>query len=575
MARMTACSSTSETPYANVTDRLTQIAAQMPDMVAVACPGRGNVVGQNSYRTCTFAQLDADATALARGLVELGAKPGTRLTLMVPPSVEFVKLVFALLRCGATTVLIDPGMGRKHLIECLAAVQPKGFVGVGRAQAARIAFRRRFPQARLNITIGRRWFWGGTTFKQLLALGKQSRAPLPCPAADDPAAIVYTSGSTGPPKGVLYTHRMFETQVAEIQDRYDIQPGGIDLACFALFGLFNSAMGVTTVFPDMDFSHPAAADPAKLLAAAHDWQVTQAFASPAVWQKLSAHLARHRKQIPTLHKVFSCGAPVPASVLQQTLDNIAPNAKMHTPYGATECLPVATIEAGEVLGETSAQTDVGAGICVGRKFDTIDWCIIRITDQPIASIDDVEELPNGEIGELIVRGPQVSSEYLTVSAVGHDDCTPNTPNHLAKIPDANTVWHRIGDVGYFDDQQRFWYCGRKAHRVETAAGTMFTIPAEAIFNTHPKVARSALIGVGMEQKKTPVIVIQPTEEMLRRHGKRWSRRAYQQLQTELLELASQHTATQNVLQLLFHSSLPVDVRHNAKINREQLATRLG
>jgi len=568
---MAALPTTAENLQTNVADRLTQIAAQMPDAVAVACPGRGKVTGQNRYQTCTFSQLDADATALARGLVELGAKPGTRLTLMVPPSVEFVKLVFALLRCGATTVLIDPGMGRKHLINCLAAVQPEGFVGVARAQVARIAFRRRFPQAKLNITLGRRWFWSGTTFRQLLALGQKSRTPLPCPAADDPAAIIYTSGSTGPPKGVLYTHRMFETQVAEIQNRYDIQPGGIDLACFALFGLFNSAMGVTTVFPDMDFSRPATADPVQLLAAAHDWQVTQAFASPSVWQKLSAHLTQHGKQIPTLRKVFSCGAPVPAAVLQQTLENIALDAKMHTPYGATECLPVATIEADEVLRETSAQTDRGSGICVGRKFDTIDWRIIRITDEPIVSIDDVETMANGEIGELIVRGPQVSPEYTTISAVGHDDRTPNSPNHLAKIPDTNTVWHRIGDVGYFDDQQRFWYCGRKAHRVETTTGTLFTIPAEAIFNTHPEVARSALVGVGTEQKKTPMIIIQPTEGMLRRYGKRWSHQDYQQLQAELLELAAQHATTQNVSQLLFHRSLPVDVRHNAKINREQLA----
>ncbi len=559
---------TDENLQTNVADRLTQIAAQMPDAVAVACPGRGEVTGQNRYQTCTFSQLDADATALARGLVELGAKPGTRLTLMVPPSVEFVKLVFALLRCGATTVLIDPGMGRKHLINCLAAVQPEGFVGVARAQAARITFRRRFPQAKLNITLGRRWFWGGTTFRQLLALGQKSRTPLPSSAADDPAAIIYTSGSTGPPKGVLYTHRMFETQVAEIQNCYDIQPGGIDLACFALFGLFNSAMGVTTVFPDMDFSRPATADPVQLLAASHDWQVTQAFASPSVWQKLSTHLARYGKQIPTLRKVFSCGAPVPAEVLQQTLSVVAPDAKMHTPYGATECLPVATIEADEVLGKTSAQTDRGSGICVGRKFDTIDWRIIRITDGPIASIDGTETMPNGEIGELIVRGPQVSPEYTTVSTVGHDD---RTPNHLAKIPDANTPWHRIGDVGYFDDQQRFWYCGRKAHRVETTTGTLFTIPVEAIFNTHPEVARSALVGMGPAHEKTPVIIIQPSGPMLRRCRKYWSHPGYDQLQTELLQLAEQHTTTQNILQLLFHHSLPVDVRHNAKINREQLA----
>jgi acyl-CoA synthetase (AMP-forming)/AMP-acid ligase II len=387
----------------NVADRLASIAAQRPDQLAVASIAHG--------ATCTFAELDADADALARGLIDLGVQAGTRLALLVPPGVEFVKLVFALLRSGATTVLIDPGMGAKHLVNCLAAAEPEGFAAVSRAQAVRVAKRRRFPRAQLNVTVGRRWFWGGPTYRQLLQRGHASQAALPPTAADDAAAIIFTSGSTGPPKGVLYTHRMFETQVAEIQRAYDLQPGGVDLSCFALFGLFNSAWGVTTVFPEMDFSRPASADPRKLLAAANEWKVTQAFASPAVWDRLSRHGQATGASIPTLRQVFSCGAPVPAAVLKRTLAMVHPKAKMHTPYGATECLPVATIEAAEVLGETAAKTAAGAGVCVGRKFDSIQWRVIRITDEPIENIDASEELPRGEIGELIVRGPQVSPGY--------------------------------------------------------------------------------------------------------------------------------------------------------------------
>ncbi len=406
----------------NVADRLAHFAAVKPHAVAVArAAGRG-------YATCTFAELDADATALARGLIKLGVRPGMRLVLLVPPGVEFVKLVFALLRSGATTVLVDPGMGRRRLVDCLAATAPDGFLAVPRAQAARAMLRRKFPSARFNITVGRRLFWGGVSYTDVLRRGHGSRAALPVTKADDAAAIIFTSGSTGPPKGVLYTHRMFDVQAAEIQRAYAIAPGGVDLACFALFGLFNSAMGVTTVFPEMDFSRPASADPRKLLAAARHWRVTQAFASPSVWDMLSRHCETTGQRIPTLRNLFSCGAPVRAEVICRTLDHVAAEgAEMHTPYGATEALPVSTIEAREILGETAAATSKGAGLCVGRKFGSIEWRVIRITDEPIASIEDAEELPRGEIGELIVRGPQVSPAYVIAASTPLQDWSLKRP----------------------------------------------------------------------------------------------------------------------------------------------------
>jgi acyl-coenzyme A synthetase/AMP-(fatty) acid ligase len=361
---------------------------------------------------------------------------------------------------------------------------------------------------------------------------------------------------------------MFETQVAEIQREYDLQPGGADLACFALFGLFNSALGVTTVFPAMDFSRPASASPRKLLAAANDWQVTQAFASPAVWRKLSGYCEVKGERIPSLRKIFSCGAPVPAEVLKRTLKFAHELAEMHTPYGATESLPIATISASEVLNETAEPTSSGAGVCVGRKFGSIDWKIIRIGDEPIANLADAEELPVGEIGELVVKGPQVSPAYVTGVAVKH--------NQLAKIVEGNSVWHRTGDVGYLDDQSRFWYCGRKNHRVETAGGTLFTECVEAVFNRHPHVARSALVGIGERGSQRPVVVIEPGDEFIVNHGGRdFEIIPYQELAEELMAVARQCKVSAPVERVLFYPQLPVDVRHNSKINREVLAVWAG
>jgi acyl-CoA synthetase (AMP-forming)/AMP-acid ligase II len=245
---------------------------------------------------------------------------------------------------------------------------------------------------------------------------------------------------------------------------------------------------------------------------------------------------------------------------------------MHTPYGATECLPVSTIEATTILGETAARTDRGAGVCVGQKFDSVDWRIIRITDEPILSIDDAEELPKGEVGELIVRGPQVSPRYVTQlkfnieakinskragrspAPHGGEDAPAHGDRSLETLP-----WHRTGDVGYLDTQNRFWYCGRKSQRVETSLGPMYTEAYEAIFNKHPQVRRSALVGVGPRGKQRPVMILECTS----------------QISDQDVEALKQETeggpGVPDGAIFTVDWPLPFDIRHNAKINREKLA----
>jgi olefin beta-lactone synthetase len=563
MADVVAPTSVEPTARLNVTDRLAHFAATTPGAIAVACPYRASPRyrrekrGSSSatYATTSFAELDADASAVARGLLAWGVPPRTRLALLVRPGIEFITLVFALLRAGMVIVLVDPGLGRRNLLRCLQDAEPEGFIAIPLAQAARVWWQTAFPRARWNVTVGRRLFWGGLTLDQLRDLGgRQGPAPKISTLASDSAAIIFTSGSTGPPKGVLYTHCMFDTQVADIQSMYDIEPGGIDLACFPLFALFNAAMGVTTVLPEMDFSRPASADPKKLVTAANDWKVLQAFASPAVWRIVSDHCARTGEQIPTLRQVFSCGAPVPAEVLQQTLACVAPDARMHTPYGATECLPVSTIEASEVLGEVANRTAEGAGVCVGRNFNSIDWRVIRITDEPISCIEDVEERPPGEIGELIVRGPQASPRYMTRTE-------HNAHSKIVDSGDSAHPWHRMGDVGYFDHVGRFWYCGRKSQRVDAAEGTLFTECVEAVANTHPDVRRSALVGVDRNERMVPMLIIERSDSRVSDNPDR-----------DIMRMKSTHADMSAISRVLeYPGSLPVDVRHNSKIQREFLA----
>ncbi len=237
------------------------------------------------------------------------------------------------------------------------------------------------------MTVGPRWAWGGTTLAALRRTDPNRFQPPEIDARDD-AAIIFTTGSTGPPKGVRYAHGNFAAQVQQLQQFYQIQPGEIDLPGFPLFALFNCAMGVTTVIPDMDPRRPAQVDPQRLVTAIDDWQVSQAFGSPAIWNVVGQFCEQQQIQLPSLRRVLSAGAPVPPHVLARMKRAIAPDGDVHTPYGATESLPVASISASEVLQTTAAQTARGAGTCVGRRFPNIQWRVIRIDEQPIADIRD-------------------------------------------------------------------------------------------------------------------------------------------------------------------------------------------
>jgi acyl-CoA synthetase (AMP-forming)/AMP-acid ligase II len=442
------------------------------------------------------------------------------------------------------------------LVRCLSEAQPEAFVAIPMVQAARAALRWRFPKVRNLVTVGKRWFWGGKTVEQVRAIGDPQFAAS-TQAADSPAAIIFTSGSTGAPKGVLYTHATFDGQVKRIQNHYQISPGDVDISGFPLFALFNSGMGVTTVFPKMDFTRPASIDPANFLEAAADCGATQSFGSPALWNTVSRYCEANKLAIPTLKRVFMAGAPATPQVLDRVKQIIHAEGEAFTPYGATESLPIASISASEVLTETATATRAGKGVCVGSRFAGIDWKIIEITDGPIPEISQAKELRRGEIGELAVCGQVVTREYVTTRAA----------NALAKIQDGERIWHRMGDVGYLDERDRFWFCGRKSQRVVLSSReTLFTETCEAIANEHPRVYRSALVAIACAGGPKAAIVFETWPESTPK-----SKAEIEQLEAEVLTLLSKSPVVRSIEVVYWNPALPVDIRHNAKIFREKLA----
>jgi long-subunit acyl-CoA synthetase (AMP-forming) len=297
---------------ANIASRLRAVAEQRPDQVAMASPTGRYVAGsERSYATQSFRELEEQTSSIAAGFQQMGIRPGMRIVMLVRFGADFISIVFALLKAGAVVVLIDPGMGRKNLLRCLEATNPDGFVAIPAAHVVRMFLSRRFPKARFNVTVGRRYgFLPKPTLSQLEATPASRYRP-PATTNDSEAAIIFTTGSTGPPKGVLYTHRTFNNQVDQLVEHYGIEPGGRDLSGFPLFGLFNAVMGTTTVIPDMDPTKPADVEPPKLLDAIDQWQINQAFGSPALWTTVGRYCDRHQRSAKSLKRVFSAGAPVP------------------------------------------------------------------------------------------------------------------------------------------------------------------------------------------------------------------------------------------------------------------------
>ena len=538
----------------NIAAALPQLAAQAPERVAMRCPGRRDGKGLARYDlTLTYGELDRRSNAIAAGLAAQGITRGSRVVVMVRPSPEFFLLMFALFKAGAVPVLVDPGIDRRALRQCLGEADPQAFIGIPLAVLARRLLRWA-PAARTVVTVGRRWFWGGPTLAGIEAAGAGAGPQLADTAPDDMAAILFTSGSTGVPKGVVYRHRHFVAQVALLRDAFGIQAGGIDLPTFPPFALFDPALGLVSVIPDMDPTQPAKADPRKLHHAIETFGVDQLFGSPALMRVL----AEHGQPLPTLRRVTSAGAPVPAEVVAKIRGLLPEQARFWTPYGATECLPVAVIE-GRELQATRLATEQGAGTCVGLPVAPNEVRIIAITDDAIPDWSSVQVLGPEAIGEITVAGPTATDEYFR-----RPEATA-----LAKIrerlPDGSErIVHRMGDLGRFDAQGRLWFCGRKSHRVRTPEGNLYTEQVEPVFNTHSEVTRTALVGVGEPGRQEPVLCVEMAPHL--------PQQEHERVLAELRHLANGFVHTARVQHFLVHDGFPVDIRHNAKIGREALAT---
>lgn len=533
---------------ANFAATLTDRARAHAGATALIEPAGRGPGGRSRWRSISYGDLDTLATRYARGFTRVGVRRGDRVLYLLRPSIRGYAAFYALLRLGAVPILLDPRMGLRSLLACIEAVGPTVVLAVPLVHAVRVLVRRPFAAARVLVTDGRRWFWGGARLADCARGGGDLSASPTAP--HDPSFLPFTSGATGTAKGVFYDHGLMRNQATMMRLVCGWHEGMRIVLCYAPFVPYALADGLTVILPDMDFSRPATAAPGRIVDALVDHRAECAFGSPIIWVRLVRYCARKGLVLSALQRAVTAGAPVPARLHRQLEPILGAGGRLYTPYGATEAMPLTTAHTGE-LAETWERTRRGEGTCVGRPLAGIDVWIIRVTDEPVPEWGEALRVPTGEIGEIVVGGPVVSPEY------------PLSPDETAKakIRWNGRILHRTGDLGRLDTDGRLWFCGRKADRILTRQGMLPSLAIENIFNEHPAVFRTAVVGVGVPGAMTPVACVEMED------GAAFSSHTVADLRT----LADGTSYAGVVDRFLCHPGFPVDARHNSKIRRDVLA----
>jgi len=594
----------------NIAHLIDEKAAENPFAMALSVPAGKDRWGRSSWTHMTRGELKFRSDELKTQLERAGFSEGMKVLLFVRPSLDFFILVNALFKIGVTLVLIDPGMGKKNLMMAIQKVEPEGLIAVAEVFVAKLFFPKVFRSIRRSFVIYDRPSWllplqkfasrGARDLQHLtskteidfsshsspnesvalqtpvlqspvlqsanaqnsilesdfVAVG-DSTLKLTTPQDEKPCAILFTSGGTGTPKGVVYTHDIFYQQVELIQKMYGISEQDTDLPGFPLFAMFTLALGAKVVVPDFDPSKPAKANPEKLVNAIHTFGVTFAGGSPAIWERLANFSLQRQIKFPTLKSLMMFGAPV-RSYLHEWYSGLLPNGTTYTPYGATECLPVSSISGRELLAGLSARSLEGT--CVGYAVPGSTVKIIRHTKSAIDYLNEAEELKVGEIGEIICEGPQVTKSYFQ---------SPEA-NHLAKIMDGEKIWHRMGDLGWLDELGRLWFCGRAVHAISHNNQWIYSINSEAVFNRHPDIKRTALVPLHERGELRPALVIERRDQKTKLTDS-----VKAQFTREINDLAKANPQSCMIQDFFLWADFPVDIRHNIKIDRLRLGREIS
>jgi len=513
-------------------------------------------------RVVSWRLLSRRVRELAAGLDRVGVRRGDRVSLLVPPGADLTAVLYACVRIGAIVVVADAGLGLRGLTRAVRGARPDHVIGQAKGLTAALALGwpgRRISTTRLPAPV-RRALGVTHCLADLVEIGAASLATgtvLPTePSSDDAAAVLFTSGSTGPAKGVVYTHAQLSGIRFALAGQYGVGPGTGLVAGFAPFALLGPALGARSATPDMEVTSPGTLTATAVAAAVAAVDGTVVFLSPAAIANVVAtasDLTRaHHASLAGVREFLSAGAPVSEPLLAAAA-RLMPAAIAHTPYGMTEGLLLTDITLDSIRDaarEAGARGEADAGgVCVGMPTAT--------TAVRISAIDGLGT-PTGEpsrrpnvTGEIVVSAPHVKNGYDRLWIT-------DRASRLGTAPDER--WHRTGDVGHLDDAGRLWVEGRLPHVVVTAGGVVTPVATEQRIEAIASVSRAAIVGVGPRGTQQLVAIVETTAG---------SRRV--SLAPAELAAAVRLAAVLPLAAVLVVPTLPTDIRHNSKIDRTRLA----
>ena len=534
----------------SISEKMTQNAIDDSNGVAMMHPCGKDSAARIIFAIQTFKMLNEESDLIANQLEEAGVVKGMRTLVFMAPGPDQVALFYALFKVGAVPVIISPGLSRSEFLQCIKDASAEVFIGSPKGHLYRLLHASCFNSVTTVVTMGRFRLWKGHIVSPV---AQEARPYTVHPSdPDETALIFYTQGITGRPKGVVHTVASLASTLSLLAGLVDFKKGDTAICLHPFYSLLFPAIGITSVTPPMDLNFPLEADMEKLVGLMLKTGATHVMASPAFFSMLGGHLAEMGLSLPAIRKIICFGAQVIPEYMIDFMATIPEDAQVTLCYGSTEAFPISTLDFREMVSETRSLSEKGYGICVGKPIAECQTGLIPIRDEVFAHFEYDFFLPDGEVGELAVEGRHVSRRYFE-NPNGEANTKMKGPNH--------TLWHRTGDLAWRDKKGRLWLCGRKSSMVKTAQGPLYALSCETIFNTHPEVQRSALVGLGDAEEKAPVIIIEPRQKS----GKKRKAALFE----ELFDFAKSNGVTSTIDTILFHDALPVDGYHLTEIMRDE------